>query len=128
MRQELVNDTLTITWRDERRGIVSLTDLTLLPAVLAHYRLPQQKPVVPLEVENDNFELTCSGGSAPYLVTIFRKPQGPLQEAAWQYVEETQMAKVVFENDELGVHFLDEDKFVPFSRLKFDTASGFTIT
>lgn len=128
MRQESIKDNLVVTWRDERQGIVSLTDLTLLPAVLAHYGLPQQKPAVPLEVENDNFKLTCSGGSAPYLVTIFRKPQGLVQEAAWQYVAETQMAKVVFENDELGVHFLDEDKFVPFSRLQFDTKSGFTIT
>ena len=129
MRQETISDNLIVTWRDERQSRVELADLGQLRAVLDHYGLEQIKPSLPLTVENDEFMLTCPATSTPpYSVIISRKPQGSLQVAAWQYVEETRMAKIEFQDGELGMRFLDENQFVPFSRLQFDPKTGFTIT
>lgn len=129
MRQETISDNLIVTWRDERQGRAQLADLAQLPAIFTHFNLEQVEPSLPLTVENDDFVLTYPATSTPpYSVLISRKPHGPLQTAAWQYAEETRMAKIEFQDGELGMHFLDENQFAPFSRLQFDSKTGFTIT
>ena len=122
MRIETIpNTTLTVRWRDERRAMASITDSAEWQALLRQYAFGQQPLTdAPVTVANERYQVTLAEASAadsPRVVTIERKPQTPVQEFAWIYAEETRMARIECIDDELGVRFLDEDSFVPFSRL-----------
>lgn len=82
---------------------------------------------MPFVVDNEDFLGHCAMADFPCTVTVERKPKSKVQEAAWAYVENSGMARIEMEDDELGVRFLDEDKFVPFARLAFDEDRGFSI-
>jgi len=126
MRTDTITKTVEVLWRDERKGRTTTTKTADVHILLTHYGLP---PVIglPFAVDNADFMLRCAETGFPCTITIERKPQGPVQEAAWAYVEESRMARIVIEDDQLGVRFLDEDRFVSFSHLTFDGATGFRI-
>jgi hypothetical protein len=88
-------------------------------------------PYRPFTLKNAEFILSVTGGNPPDFypanVIIYRKPQGPVQESAWTFEAETQMARIVIQAGHLGAHFLDEDTFVPFSNLDWDPKRGFFI-
>jgi hypothetical protein len=126
MRSETISESITVAWRDERKGRATVNDMAQAKSLLAHFELPSAK-ALPFAVDSDQFRGYCGAAEFPCTVTIERKPMGTLQEAAWAYAEESGMARIVRDGDELGVLFLDEDHFVPFSRLAFDPATGFQI-
>ena len=117
-------ETVTLTWYDERQGKGEVTTAAELRAILNHYGLP--KDVTQL-AENDQFTLSCSGKDYPCTVTVERKPQDSVQAYVWQFAAETRMARVVFQDNELGVLFLDENAFVPFSQLDYSPKTGLVI-
>ena len=129
MRTETVADSnLVIRWRDEREGRTMLNDPMDLSAVLRHYGFGPVLATPPLAVEDNDYVLACqSEGGYPCRLTIARKAKGPVQTAAWRYARETRMALIVYQDGELGVHFLDENRFVPFVRLDYDSSSGFIL-
>lgn len=126
MRSETIADEIQVVRWDERKGRATVTDMGQVEAVLAHYGLPLADKLL-FMLENQNFLGHCAMGDFPCTVTIERKPKGTVQEAAWAFAEESRMARIELQGEELGVHFLDEDKFVPFSRLAFDPKTGFSI-
>lgn len=102
MRSETITESVTVVWRDERKGRSTVNNIAQVQALLSHFELPST-------------------------VAIERKPNGTVQEAAWAYAENSGMARIVMEDNERRVRFLDEDRFVLFSRLALDPAIGFPI-
>jgi hypothetical protein len=85
-----------------------------------------EAPDEPESVENEQYRLVCKPEHAfPCIVRVQRKPQGPVQEAAWNFAAETSMARIELQDDELGVRFLDENSFVPFAQLDYEPGRGF---
>lgn len=126
MREETIHGAILVVWRDERKGRTTVNDMSQLEALLAHYVLPLPDKL-PFVVDNEDFLCHCTTDEFPCPVTVERKPKGDVQEAAWAYVENSRMARIEFQDSELGVRFLDEGHFVPFSRLAFDENTGFSI-
>ncbi|MEM7114392.1 MAG: hypothetical protein AAF614_18300 [Chloroflexota bacterium] len=123
---------IALKWYDERQGRGEVASAAELRAVLRHFQL-DDVPLAnngnqpPLTVENEQFSLSCRDDSFPCRVTIRRKPQGPVQAYVWQFAAETRMARVLFQNDELGVLFLDENAFVPFNQLDYSAETRLRI-
>ena len=126
MRTETIAETIEVRWRDERKGRATVSAQTDLETLLDHYGLPAAY-ALPFRVEQEHFTAHSADGGFPCNVVIERKPQGPVQAAAWTYAKESGMARIEMEGEVLGVRFLDEDRFVPFSHLRFDPVHGFQI-
>lgn len=127
MRVDTITVTVEVVWRDERKGRATVEDMAAVHGLLTRYGLPAVIGLPPFATENSDFVLRCTATDFPCTVTIERKPQGPLQEAAWAFAEESGMARIAMEEGELGVLFLDENQFVPFSHLTHDPQKGFQI-
>lgn len=119
--------TVTLAWYDERQGKGTVATVAELRAILTYYGLPKDTSQLPLRVENEQFAFSCGGESYPSPVIVERKPQDAVQAYVWQFAAETRMARVVFQHEELGVLFLDENAFVPFSQLDYSTETGLVI-
>lgn len=126
MRTETISST-DIIWRDERQGLGELADARQLRAVFTQYGA-EVPATLPVETETEEFRIRPCDDTFPCRVIIERKPRGPVQEAAWSYCEDTRMARIVEQDGALGMLFLDEDVFVPFNKLSYDSKSGFSIT
>lgn len=116
---------VTLSWPDERAATAVIDTLPILKAVLRHYKLRGISP--PLRSENSQFIFHYPSTEFPGILTIERKPQSEVQAYAWHYASETNMARIQFRDDELGVYFRDEEQFIPFSRLRYDPNTGFII-
>jgi hypothetical protein len=115
------SDTLSIIWQDEREGWADVASLTALDNLLAFYGLnrpPDQPP--PTTLDGEAFTAAITPTTTGYRLLIQRRPQGPVQEAAWRLAEQTAMYRIIYQDDILGVLFRDENIFVPFDRLAFD--------
>lgn len=124
-------ESYTLHWRDARRARGDISSHAAFITLLADFGFSTSEVEPPFQIENEAYFLTCRlkqvGETFPCTAVLERKPQGALQETAWAYADETQMARIEEQEDELGVRFLDEDVFVPFSKLAFDQSRGFTI-
>ena len=129
MRRETIADRdLTICWRDEREGRAMLRDPLDLAAVLRQYGFGPVLALPPLVVEDNDFTLICGTAYGyPCMLRIVRKAKGRVQAAAWRFAQETRMAHIEYRDGDLGVHFLDEDRFIPFGKLDYDANGGFIL-
>ena len=133
MRQESIpNSDIVVHWRDEREGRALVRDGDEWAALLAAFGFADAKvdlPSEPQTLENAQFRLVSDPEHAfPAIVRVQRKPQNALQEAAWNFADQTRMAQIEEKEGQLGVHFLDEDRFVPFADLEYEPGQGFRMT
>ncbi len=124
MKVECIRTSVRVLWRDERQGRAELQTPEQVQLLLAHYGLIEPAVNLPLHMENTDFIFEIRSSGFPCTALITRKPQGPVQTAAWHFAEE-HLARILTQDGELGVLFLDENKFVPFSRLGYNEQRGF---
>jgi hypothetical protein len=126
MRKESIpNSSVIVHWRDEREGRAVLRDHAQWEALGAAFGF-DQAPALPEKLENARYHLLPDPERKfPTIVRVVRKPQNRVQEAAWHFAAETRMARIEEQQGELGVHFLDEDNFIPFTQLDYIQGRGF---
>ena len=124
-------ESYTLHWRDARRARGEVQSHVALLKLFAGFDLPLVENEPPFHLENEIYLLSCrqkqEGATYPCNVSLELKPQSELQTAAWAFADDTQMARIERQSGELGVRFLDENVFVPFSKLSFDHQRGFSI-
>jgi len=125
-------ESYTLHWRDARRARGEVQSHVALLKLFADFDLPLVETEPPFQTESQTYLLSCRPKQVeakyPCTIVLERKPQDDIQKAAWVFADETQMARIEEQDAELGVRFLDENVFVPFSKLSFDQERGFTIS
>jgi hypothetical protein len=116
------SNSIQITWRDEREAVALVHNPQQLAALLRSCAI-DHPPELPLQAENAQLALQSLTAEFPVLITITRKPQDEVQRIAWGLAD-AGVVRIIEQDGEPGLFFVEGEIFVPFSRLDYDPGSG----